>query len=103
MSGSVGLAEFYHPVVRFAEDILNVRKIMQQKNIIFLYGLYHKMIEQKGMAFDQDFIYSLSLFSFILKKRGKKKRRMNNKNCDQKSCFSARSYIIKSFLENQKD
>ncbi len=30
MSGSVGLAEFYHPVVRFAEDILNIRKNSQQ-------------------------------------------------------------------------
>ena len=30
-------------------------------------------------------------FSLPLKKRGKKKRRMNSKNCDQKSCLSARS------------
>ncbi len=30
MSGSVGLAEFYHPVVRFAEDILNIRKNSRQ-------------------------------------------------------------------------
>ena len=34
MSGSVGLAEFYHPVVRFAEDILNLREICQHSILV---------------------------------------------------------------------
>ena len=54
---------------------------------------YNK-IEQKGMTFDNDFRYYCPLFSFLLKK-GKKKRRMNTKNHDQKSCLSARSTIDK--------
>ena len=31
------------------------------------------MIEQKGMTFDQDFIYSFPLFSFLLKKEEREK------------------------------
>ena len=38
-----------------------------------------------------DFGYFFSHFSFLLKKRGKKKMRMNRKNCDFKSCLSAGS------------
>ena len=37
-----------------------------------------------------------SPFLFPPRKRGKKKRRMNSKNRDQKSCLSARSIINKS-------
>ena len=42
------------------------------------------MIEQKGMTFDHDCGYS---FPFLLppKKRGKKKRRINDKNHDRKA------------------
>ena len=52
---------------------------------------YNK-IEQKGMTFDHDFGYYCPLFSSLLKK-GKKKRRMNTKNHDKKSCLLARSTI----------
>ena len=45
------------------------------------------------MTFDLDFGYSFPLFSSLLKKRGKKKRRMNDKNRDQKSYLSAR-YLL---------
>ena len=40
------------------------------------------LIEHKGMTFDHDFGYSLALLSSLLKKRGKKKRRINSKNRD---------------------
>jgi hypothetical protein len=50
-----------------------------------------QMIEQKGITFDQHFGYSFPLFSSLLKKRGKKKMRMNSNNRDFKSCLSARS------------
>ena len=49
------------------------------------------IIEQKGMTFDHDFCYYFPRL-FLPKKRGKVKRRMNNKNPDQKSCLSARKY-----------
>ena len=39
-----------------------------------------QLIEQKGMTFDHDFGYFLPLFSSLLQKRGKKKRRMKSKN-----------------------
>ena len=48
-------------------------------------------IEQKGMTWNHDFGYSFPLFSSLLKKRGKKKRRIISKNCDCNSCLSARS------------
>ena len=38
----------------------------------------------EGMTFDHDFGYSFPLFLFPPKKRGKKKRKMNSKNRDQK-------------------
>ena len=57
-----------------------------QSVTIFLSG-----IEQKGITFDHDFGYSFPLFSSLLKKRGKNKRRINSKNRDQKSCLSAPS------------
>jgi len=45
-----------------------------------------------------DFLPQLWLFFtpffFPLKKRGKKKERMNTKNRDQKSCLSARSIVV---------
>ena len=44
------------------------------------------------MTLDHDFGYSFLLFSSLLK-RGKKKRRINSKNGDQKSCLSARSLL----------
>ena len=44
-------------------------------------------IEQKGMTFDHDFGYSIPLFSSLLKNIGKKKRRINYKNRDQRSCL----------------
>ena len=52
-------------------------------------------IKQKGMTFDQDFGYSLPLFSSLLKKRegGKEERRLHGKNRGQKSCLSVRSYV----------
>jgi hypothetical protein len=31
------------------------------------------MIEQKGMTFDQDFVFSFPLFTFLLKKEGRRK------------------------------
>ena len=31
------------------------------------------MIEQKGMTFDQDFVYSFTLFSSLLKREGRRK------------------------------
>ena len=33
----------------------------------------HKVIEQKGMTFDHDFVYTIPLFSSLLKKEGKRK------------------------------
>ena len=47
-------------------------------------------IEQKGMTFEHDFGYSFHLFSSLLKKE-RRKRRMNSKVRDEKSCLSARS------------
>ena len=41
------------------------------------------------MTFDHDFCYSFPLFSSLLKK----KKRKGEKNRDQKSCLSARSYM----------
>jgi len=52
------------------------------------------MIEQKGMAFDHDFGFYFSPFLIPFKKRWKKKRRMNSKNRDKKSCISARSVCM---------
>ena len=49
-----------------------------------------KKIEQKGMTFDHDFGYSYPLFTSLLKNREKKKRKMNSKKRDQKSCLSVR-------------
>ena len=49
------------------------------------------------MTFDHDYGCSFPLFSSVLKK-GKKKRRMNNKKFDQKSCLSARSNIAIAIL-----
>ena len=43
--------------------------------------------------------YSLPLFSSFLKKRGKKKGRMNSKNRDFKSCLSAWSHSSSSFRD----
>ena len=40
------------------------------------------------------FWFFFSPFSSLLTKRGKKKRRMNSKNLDQKACLSARSLWI---------
>ena len=51
-----------------------------------------RWIGQKDMTFGHDFGYSFPVFSSLLKKRGKKKRRMNIKNRDQKTCLSARSF-----------
>ena len=58
----------------------------------------NQLIEQKSMTFDHDFCYSFPLFSPLLKKRGKKKRRMNSKNRGQKSCLSARSTSLEFSL-----
>ena len=47
---------------------------------IFFYFMKFKnllLIEQKGMTFDHDFSNCFRLFSSLLKKRGKMKRRMN--------------------------
>ena len=57
---------------------------------IMIFKNSHEWIEQKGMTFDLVFGYSFSLFSYLIK-RGKKKRSMNSKNRDQKSCLAARS------------
>ena len=58
------------------------------------------MIEQQeGMTFGHDFGYS---FPLSLLKRGKKKRRMNRKYRDQKSCLSAQSTKIYIFFRNRE-
>ena len=49
-----------------------------------------KKIEQKGTTFEHYFGYSYPLFTSLLKNSLKKKRRMNSKNRDQKSCLAAR-------------
>ena len=41
------------------------------------------------------FGYSFPLFSFLLKKVGRRKGRMNSENRDQKSCLSAQSQNAK--------
>ena len=48
--------------------------------------------EIKGMTFDHDFGYSFTLLSFLLKKEGRRKGEWSSKNCDKKSCLSARSF-----------
>ena len=53
--------------------------------------MYPLKIEQKGITFDHDFDYSFPLFSSLLKKSGKKKRRMNKQSRGKKACLSARS------------
>ena len=53
----------------------------------------YRRIELKGMTFDHDFSYSFHLFSYLRKKRGKKKRRMDSKNRDQKSCLSTHACL----------
>ena len=70
-------------LIELRNQILNMNK--SKTNIM------KNRIEQKGMTLDHDFGYSIPVFSFLLKKIEKKKRRMNNKNYDQKSCLSARS------------
>ena len=52
---------------------------------------FYKLIEQKGMTFDHDFSYSFPHFSSLLKNR-EEKRRIKQKNPNQKACLSARSY-----------
>ena len=47
--------------------------------------------KNEGMTFDGDFGHSLSLFSSLLKKEGRRKGELISKNRDQKSCLSARS------------
>ena len=44
----------------------------------------------KGFTFDHDFGYSFTLFSSLLKKEGRRKGECISKNCNQKSCLSAR-------------
>ena len=44
------------------------------------------------MTFDQDYSYSYTLFSSLLKKKRKRKGERISKNRDQRSCLSARSY-----------
>ena len=55
------------------------------------------------MTLDHDFGYSLPLFSSLLKKGGKMKRRMNIKNLDQKAYLSARSlrHVVNNQLEKR--
>ena len=60
-----------------------------------------RRIEQEGMTFDHNFGCSLPLLSSLLKKRGEKKRRMNSKNRDQKSCISARSFVVFQCIEKK--
>ena len=55
---------------------------------------YSVLIEQKGMTFDHDFGYSLSLLSTLLEKNKEEKEKEFFKNLDQKSCLSARSSVI---------
>ena len=49
-------------------------------------------IEQKGMTVDHDFGYFLSLFSYFLKKEGRRKGEGINKNRHKRSCLSTRSF-----------
>ena len=72
----------------FFNRIIEFKLLIKQNNNIE----YRYVIEQKGITFDHDFGYSFSLF-FPPKKGGKKKRTINSKNRDQKSCLSARSLL----------
>ena len=54
------------------------------------------------MTFDHDFGYSFTLVSYLLKKEGRRKERMNSKNRDQKSCLSARSASIDCLMDLKK-
>ena len=74
-------------------DSLKFNTIHYQTLLVFKNQLLLFKIEQKGMTFDHNFGYSFPLFSSLLKKRGNKKRRMNRKIRDQKSCLSARSFF----------
>ena len=46
--------------------------ILAHQNSIELL-VHYKMIEQKGMTFDHEFVYYFPLFSFLLKKVGRRK------------------------------
>ena len=51
------------------------------------------------MTLDHDYGYYFSLISSHIKERGNKKRRMNGKNRNQKSCISAHSEIITYYCQ----
>ena len=55
-------------------------------------------IKQKGMTQIHDFVYSFPLFSSLLKKRGKKRRRMNRKIVILSHAFLLDQYCYRSFF-----
>ena len=58
-------------------------------------------MEQKGMTIDHNFCYFILIFSFLLKKRGKRKGEWCSKNRDQKSYLPVSS-ILWNFVLKQK-
>ena len=57
-----------------------------------------KVIEQKGMTFDQDFSYSFPFF-FPPKIEGRRKGEWISKTRDKRSCLSARSTKVIKKIE----
>ena len=77
-------------------SVFRVNAVLKEAQTVGMMTAYHNYlitnlvtfkIEHKDMTFDHDFGYSFPLFSSLLKKRGMKKRRMNMKNRDKKSCL----------------
>ena len=69
--------------IRIYLPIVNEWNSVQNKNsyhicieYLYKYILYSAKIEQKGMTFDHDFSYSFPLFSFLLKKEGRRKKEL---------------------------
>ena len=85
-------------------DVISIRNIYFRP-ILGIVNLINSYLRTslKGMNVVYDFGCSYPLFSSLLKKRGKKKRRMNSRNRDQKSCLSARSNCCYETLETKLD
>ena len=85
----------YHPVSKLKGSQETQQKVSNHllANSLFFLWLRRALI----LTFMDDLKSRLWLFFFpfllIPKKRGKKKRKMNSKNRDFKSCLSARSHL----------
>ena len=76
------------------ETLKRKDQMRKNKSVQKLLFSFHTTIEQKGVTFNHDFGHSFPLFSSLLKKSWKKKRRMCSKNRNQKPCLSARSMLV---------